>query len=326
MLAFRRTPQALASDTPAGRGTEIGLVVLAIIWGINFPLIKVALEVVPPLAFNALRFPLAALALFALVRLFKGSLRIAREDVPRVILLGLLGHLVYQFLFIVGVDRTSAGNASLMLATSPAWTVILSLATRQEEADSRVLMGVAATLIGMALVVVGGAGTSFGSANLSGDLLMMAASMAWAGYTVGSRPLVQRYGSLPVTGWTLWIGTIGVMAIGLPSLMDQPVADYSPGIWAVAIYAGVLSISVAYALWNRGVRRLGNSRTAVYSNLVPVVALAAAWIGLGERPSLLQLLGAAIILAGLRFTRRSRVPAGSGATPPETRTEESRRG
>ncbi|MBT8337561.1 MAG: DMT family transporter, partial [Gemmatimonadetes bacterium] len=77
----------------------------------------------------------------------------------------------------------------------------------------------------------------------------------------------------------------------------------TPGIWGTVLYAGVLSISVAYVLWNRGVRRLGNARTAVYSNLVPVVALLAAWVGLGERPTGLQVLGAAVILAGLRWTR-----------------------
>ncbi|MEK9500636.1 EamA family transporter [Gemmatimonadota bacterium DH-20] len=311
---------------PSGHGTEAGLVLLAIIWGVNFPLIKWALDTVPPLAFNALRFPLAALSLFLLVRILRGPLIIARADIPRVIALGLLGHLVYQALFILAVDRTSAGNASLVLATSPAWTVLLSLATKQETADGGVLLGVGATIVGMGLVVAGGAGAAFDASRLSGDLLMLAASVAWAGYTVGSRPLVQRYGSLPVTGWTLWVGTIGVMAIGLPSLAREPVAEYSPAIWAVAGYAGVLSISVAYALWNRSVRRIGNSRTAVYSNLVPVVALIAAWVALGERPTLLQVLGAAVILGGLRLTRRRPARADSGAAPRETRTAESRRG
>lgn len=314
------------ATSAAGRGTEVGLITLAVIWGVNFPLIKWALDTVPPLAFNALRFPLAALSLYLLTRTIRGPMRIERSDIPRIVALGLLGHLVYQLLFILGVDRTSAGNASLMLATSPAWTVLLSLATRQEEADGRVLLGVAATVVGMALVVAGGAGAAFDPTQLRGDLLMLAASVAWASYTVGSRPLVRRYGSLPVTGWTLWVGTVGVLAIGLPSLAREPIGSYSVGIWAVALYAGVLSISVAYALWNRGVRRLGNSRTAVYSNLVPVVALGAAWVALGERPSVLQLLGAGVILAGLRLTRRPPAPAGSDGAPRETRTAGSRRG
>lgn len=277
---------------------------LAVIWGVNFPLIKIALDVVPPLAFNALRFPLAALALWLVVRGTGSVVRPQRKDLLGILALGVLGHVIYQGLFILGVDRTSAGNASLVLSTSPAWTVALSALTRQEGVDRAVWGGVALTLAGMTLVVIGGAGLSFGRSTLTGDLLMMLAAMAWAAYTVGSRPLVQRYGAMPVTAWTLWIGTLGVLALGLPSLarVDLPALD--PGIWAIALYSGVLSISVAYALWNKGVKRLGNSRTAVYANLVPVVALLTAWAVLGERPTPLQIAGAVVILMGLRLTRR----------------------
>ena len=273
------------------------------IWGVNFPLIKVGLAVVPPLAFNALRFPFAALALFLLFRASRITARPERRDLPAIIALGILGHVVYQALFIVGVSRTSAGNASLVLATSPAWTVALSAVTGQEKVTGPVWAGVGATIVGMALVVAGGQGASFGSATLAGDLLMLAAAVGWAAYTVGSRPLVYRYGPLPITAWTLWIGTVGVMILGAPGLSRLDPTVLTPGIWGTVLYAGVLSISVAYVLWNRGVRRLGNARTAVYSNLVPVVALLAAWVGLGERPTGLQVLGAAVILAGLRWTR-----------------------
>ncbi len=277
---------------------------LAVIWGVNFPLIKIALDVVPPLAFNALRFPLAALALWLVVRTRRSPSRPRRGDLVGIAALGVLGHVIYQGLFILGVDRTSAGNASLVLATSPAWTVALSALTRQERVDRGVWAGVAMTMAGMTLVVLGGAGLAFGRSTLAGDVLMMGAAMAWAAYTVGSRPLVQRYGPMPVTAWTLWIGTLGVMALGLPELGRVDLTVLDVGFWAIVVYSGVLSISVAYALWNRGVKRLGNSRTAVYANLVPVVALLTAWAALGERPTPLQIAGAVVILAGLRMTRR----------------------
>ena len=272
----------------------------------NFPLIKVALDVVPPLAFNGLRFPLAALALWILMRALRIRTRPERKDLPAVVGLGILGHVVYQALFILAVARTSAGNASLVLATSPAWVVVLSAITGQESVSVRVWGGVGATILGMALVVAGGQGASFGSATLSGDLLMLAASVAWASYTVGSRPLIHRYGPMPITAWTLWGGTSGVLLLGAPGLTRLDSAVLTPGIWGIVLYAGVLSISVAYVLWNRGVRRIGNSRTAVYSNLVPVVALLAAWVALGERPTTLQIVGAAVILAGLQWTRPRR--------------------
>ena len=291
------------NETGSTRGTEAGLILLAVIWGVNFPLIKIALEVVPPLAFNALRFPMAAVALLLLLRSLGIRSKMERSDVLSILALGVLGHVGYQLLFILGVARTTAGNASLLLATSPAWTVMLSAMTGSERIPRPVWGGVVATLVGMGLVVAGGAGLEFQRSTLDGDLLMMLAAIAWASYTVGSRPLVQKYGAMPVTGWTLWIGTVGVLALGLPSLRGVEVGAIEPGIWAIVAYSGVLSISVAYALWNRGVRRLGNSRTAVYANLVPVVALLTGWVALGERPTPLQLAGAVVILGGLRLTR-----------------------
>lgn len=86
------------------------------------------------------------------------------------------------------------------------------------------------------------------------------------------------------------------------------------------VYSGLLSLALAYLLWYRGVQVLGNNRTAIYSNLVPVMALLTAWLWLGEVPTALQLGGAAIILAGLTTARfaqssRSEDPDSSAAGP-----------
>ncbi|HCW78153.1 MAG TPA: hypothetical protein DG084_03480, partial [Gemmatimonadetes bacterium] len=113
--------------------TDFGLIALAAIWGVNFSIVKVALNELEPLAFNALRFPLAAAALGWIV--FRGTedLMPQREDVPRILLLGLIGNVLYQLAFIIGLDWTYAGNASLLLATTPVWTVILSAAAGHEQ-------------------------------------------------------------------------------------------------------------------------------------------------------------------------------------------------
>lgn len=299
------------------RGSEIGLLVLALIWGINFSVIKRVLVELDPLAFNALRFPLAALLLYLLLRLTRGAGALdlpEREDVPRIVALGLLGHLMYQLLFIVGMDLTTAGNAALLLATTPVWTVLLSFAAGHERPPPAVWTGIAVTVAGMVLVVLGGPEPANelrrpqapAAPRLAGDLLMLAASMSWAVYTVGGRTLVRRYGPLPVTAWTLWIATPLLVLAGLPWLGGGAVADLSGVGWAGLLYAGGLGISVAYLLWYRGVQRLGSSRTAVYSNLVPVVALAVAWLWLGEVPTPLQATGAVVVLGGLTLTRARR--------------------
>ncbi len=289
----------------------MGLFLMAVIWGINFPLIKASLPELPPLAFNALRFPLAAGTVLLVLKAKNRVPWPQKGDWPRVIGLGVLGNVVYQAFFIFGVDRTYAGNASILLATTPIWTLALSTARGHERPGLQVWMGVLATLCGMCLVVLGG-GIKIGvpGSVFSGDLLMIGAAITWSIYTVGSRGLIQKYGSLPVTAWTLWIGSLGLVVLGAPTLLRTPLGEVSLLAWSGMVYAGVLAIGFAYILWYRGVQRIGNSRTAAYSNLTPVVALFVAWIWLGEVPRPLQIAGAAIVLAGLSVARLGRERAG----------------
>jgi drug/metabolite transporter (DMT)-like permease len=315
--------QVFAPATPplAPSGADMGLLAMAVIWGINFPLIKVVLLEIPPLAFNALRFPFAALTVLLILKARGPVPWPERADVPRIVGLGLLGNLVYQGFFIFGLDATYAGNASIVLATTPVWTLALSTLRGHERPTAPVWLGIFLTLLGMVLVVAGG-GLSVGvhGATLKGDSLMVAAAMTWSLYSVGSRRMILKYGSLPTTAWTLWTGSAGLVVLGLPSLLGVPVRQTSPLAWVGVAYAGVAAIGLAYLLWYRGVHRIGNSRTAAYSNLTPVVALAVAWVWLGEVPKLLQLGGAVVVLGGLTLAR-----LGGGGRPrrPEAPTSRS---
>ncbi|HEY0304729.1 MAG TPA: DMT family transporter [Longimicrobiales bacterium] len=276
------------------------LLLMVVIWAVNFSVAKVALGELSPLAFNALRFPLAAALLYLIMR-SRGVIPLpTRAELPHVLALGLLGNLLYQMFFIFGLDRTRAGNASLLLAGTPIITALLSAVLGHERVKPRVWLGVIATFGGILLVVLGGrTQIETGRATLVGDLIMFGASIAWAFYTVGSRPLVDRYGALPVTAWTLWIGTAGLAAAGLGDVIRTSWQDVSALTWVAVVYAGVLSIGVAYIIWYYGVEKLGNTRTSAYSNLTPVIALLVAWIWLGEVPTAPQVAGMAVILSGV---------------------------
>ncbi len=286
--------------------------VLVVIWGVNFPIIKVALEQIPPLGFNALRFPMASVSIGILL-LLGGRMGLPdRRDALRVIALGILGNVGYQYFFIMGVAGTTAGNASVILATVPAWTAMLSTAVGHERLPRIVWVGVAGAIVGMLLVVTGGQGLAFSFTTLRGDMLMVGAALTWTAYTVGAKTMIGRYGPMRVTAWTLWVGTLGIVPMGLPSLRTIDLAGLTPGAWIAVAYAGVFAISIAYALWNRGVSRIGNSRTAIYQNAVPVVAIVTAWITLGERPGPLQIAGALLILSSVSLARTRRTGPAEG--------------
>ena len=293
-------------ERPSELRAHLALLFMVVVWAVNFSVAKVALQELTPLSFNALRFPLAAVLLVIILR-SRGAIPLpTRAELPRVLALGLLGNLLYQMCFIFGLDRTRAGNASLLLAGTPIITAVLSSMYGHERIRPRVWIGVIATFGGILLVVLGGRGQiEAGRETLVGDLLMFAASCAWAFYTVGSRPLVERYGALPITAWTLWIGTAGLVAAGLVDVVRTDWTTVSLGSWAAVFYAGVLSIGVAYVIWYYGVAKLGNTRTSTYSNIVPVIALAVAWMWLGEVPTAFQLAGTVVILTGVTVAQAS---------------------
>lgn len=302
----RAGPTDKQDGSPPARepATELGLLAMAVIWGVNFPLIKVALDDLTPLAFNALRFPLAAVFLYFVLRQRGPIPRPRSSDWPVLILLGLASNVIYQMFFIFGLAFTRTGNASLLLATTPVWTTLFSGLLGHERPTRIVWVAIIGSLLGMTLVVVGGsAGVGVEGATLRGDLLVIGASLVWSIYTVGARRLIHRYGSVSVTAWTLWVGTVGLVLIGVPDLLNTSFRSVAPIAWLSVAYAGVLAVGVAYVLWNYGVRRLGSSRTAIYGNLVPVVALVAAWAWLTEVPTELQLVGAVVVIVSVYLTR-----------------------
>lgn len=287
---------------PRAGWTEASLALMVLIWGVNFAVAKRALAAFDPLAFNALRYVLASAFVLAVLA-WQGRLAApSREDVPRVFLLGLLGNTLYQLAFILGLDRTSAGNAGLMLALMPVFVLLLGSRAGARH-GRRAWVGAAISVLGVALV----SGSSLrleGTSALMGDLILISASAFWAFYTQGSQSLITRYGAIQTTAWTLWAGATGIFLIGTPALLHQSWGAVDSVAWGGLFFSAFFSIGLAYLLWYRGVERLGGARTAIYSNLTPVVALLAGAVWLGEVLTPLSLAGAAMVLGGVMLVRR----------------------
>lgn len=283
---------------------DLAILVLVLIWGANFSVVKAALEEFSPLAFNALRFVLASSILFFVLRPTRDTFRLESGDLKKFVALGLLGNVGYQMLFIFGIYWTLAGNAALMLATVPIWVSLFSTRLGHERIGASGWLGVALSVTGIGFVVWGGSrAVEFGDETIRGDLTMLAAAIAWSAYTVGAAPLVRRYGPLRATAGTMWIGTVALVLVSARALLAQEWSGISAGAWGGLLFSGGLSIALAYLIWYYGVRHLGSSRTAIYSNTVPLVALAVAWVTLGETPTWTQLAGAAAIVGGVLLTK-----------------------
>ncbi len=306
------------SGNPSYSRTYLALAALIFIWASNFSVVKFALRDMSPLAFNGMRFAVASTVLWVTVRVGGITTTIPRRHWPALIGLGVLGNTVYQILFIYGIDWTLAGNASLMLAATPIFTTLLSVMFRQERIALLAWSGVSISVVGIALVVWGGTqAVSFSSETVRGDLTVLCAAVAWSAYTVGANPLVRRYGALPVTAVTMWVGGVGLLAASVPAFLAQDWSAVRPVSWLALIYSGAFAIALAYFIWYYSIHQIGTTRTAVYSNFIPVVALVIAWLALGELPTWLQIVGAAGIVAGTILVRLGRIERSAIGPPAE---------
>ena len=291
------------------------LLLMTLIWGTNYSIVKTAFLEVDAQAFNAMRMLLASsvfLAIIVGVRLRKprpGRLSsvvftpapITRRDWVSLAGLGVVGHFFYQYFFIGGLARTTVANSSLMLAATPVLIALISAAMGQDRISRLHWFGAALSMSGIYIVI--GRGLSLEGATLTGDLMMFAAVCCWAIYTLGARELIQRHSPVGVTGLSMAIGTVIYVPVMLPKLLRTDWTAVSTATWIALVYSALFALCVAYTIWYIAVREIGSARTSVYSNLVPIVAMLTAVVFIGEALTGARVLGAAAVLIGVALTR-----------------------
>jgi drug/metabolite transporter (DMT)-like permease len=302
-------PAAPAARPPLA--ANLGMLLVALIWGVNFSVTKGAFATFPSLAFTGVRFGLASLLLVPLVRRLEGAGPLPKGALPRLVVLGVVGNTLYQLAWISGLERTTASNSALILASMPTIVAVMAVALRLEPFRPKVVGGVLVASLGVVLVVAA-RGTGFGQATMAGDLLTLAAVFCWAGYTLGLRGLPPQVSPLRVTMVTTVAGAPVLLLAGLPAMLAMDWRAVGWEGWSALAYSTLLSLLVAYLIWNRSVKVVGPSRTVIYMCLTPLIAVIAAALLLGERPRPLQAIGAALILLGVVLTvgQRSETPGG----------------
>ena len=287
---------------PAFGLTDVLLFAMAMIWGVNFVVVKYATHIFNPVAFTGLRVGTAAtfLVAFAYAR---GGFTLSRHDVVRLLFLGVIGNGLYQLFFVHGVARTRAGNASLIVGAAPAFIALVARARGLERVKRMTFAGIALSVIGVALVIAGSATSSNGETTLLGSVLVFLGVLCWTAYTIMLQPYTKRIDVVQLAAVTMVGGAVPLLVASMPALVATDWSSVGTDGWLALLYSSVISMGVAYFFWYRGLRVLGPTRTAVYSNLQPIVALLAAWAFLGEIPTIFQGVGAVTIIAGVFLTR-----------------------
>jgi len=286
---------------------DLGMLLVCLIWGMNFSVTKSAFDQLAPLPFTAIRFVVSSLLLWAILRIVEGPAKLPRGALRQLVILGVLGNTFYQLAFMLGLARTTATNSALILSTVPTVVAVFAGVIGLERITRRMRWGIALGTVGVVLVIAI-RGIGFDRATFIGDLLTVAAVLCWAGYTLGLRRVPQSVSPLRVTTITTLAGTPGLVLPGLPGVLrlDWPAVNLNA--WLAVGYSSIFSLVVAYLLWNRSVKAIGGTRTAIYMCLTPLVAVLGAWLLLDERPHALQGVGAIFIIVGVLLTRTGGEP------------------
>jgi len=285
--------------------TDLLILLVILLWSVNLSVIKIGLRSLSPHAFNALRLSLAAIAYAVVLLARPGRLALARKgDGWKAAALGLLGITFYQVFFINGVSVMDASTASIVMGTSPVFIALLATAIGQERLSPAAWAGIAISFGGFLLVIAGGnGGLVFTWEAWRGAVLILLANACWAGYTVFSKPALDRNSAFSLAA----VSTIGGTAVYLPfAVRDLARVEWAripwQG-WGAVAYAGLVAIFLCFVLWYVSVKEVGSSKTGVYSNLTPILAIFFAGLFLGERLAPIQAAGAAVTLAGVYLTR-----------------------
>jgi len=289
----------------ANAGPLIALVFLALLWGYNWVVMKVAMRYVGPMDFAAMRGVLGAVLLFGLLALLGISLK--PRHIVKTVFLGLFQTAGFVGLISWALNIGAAGKSAVLGYTMPFWVIVFGWPFLPDRLRGWQWPAAGLILAGLVLVL------EFwdAGASLIASLLALGAGISWAVSVVIFKriPLRGRDDLLSVTAWQMAFGMIPLVIISL--IVPERAIEWSGYFVGALIYNSVGGMAIATFLWLYILQRLPATISGLNALTVPIVGVTAAWIQLGERPTVAEGLGMGLILAGLALlttTQRSTQP------------------
>ncbi len=290
-----------------GRGATLGvegpLVLAAVLLGLNFVAIKVAVGSIPPLLVGALRFTLGGLVILAFVRAMGlGGSRLTRRLFLTTLGIGLVGGTLYNITLNEGTSLTSASSAALIMATAPVWGMLIAAAFGVEPLRATTLIGAGVSLAGVVLIL--GRGLEGGGSSVTGDLLVLVASVSLGAYVVLSRTQQRHYPPLTIAAYTIFFGGLAIFPFTPVELASWKWESVSAVAWFAVAYMAFVSTALGYGVWHWGISRIGADRVLVYQYLITLTGVVSSIVVLSEGFGFTKVLGAVVLLAGVYIAHR----------------------
>jgi drug/metabolite transporter (DMT)-like permease len=297
------TALQLERKTATAHGMLLGVVV---VWASAFSAIKALVDHgFAPEDVAILRYLVAAPGFAFLLWKVGGLPGLTRRDGLRLAAVGVCVVVGYHVFLNLGTKYTTAGTAALVIALSPAVTLLLAVGVGLERWSLRRGEGLAVAFAGVAIVVLLGAGGELSFANAKGPLIVLAAPVSFALYNVLLKPLLARYDLLALTAATSLVGTVFLLPLVRGGTVDA-VTGISGEDATLVLYLGVVSTFLGYIGWNVGLRGLGATRAVTYTYLISPLAVLMGAAFLDETVTLWLAVGGALVLGGVALAQRAR--------------------
>ncbi|MFV0306153.1 MAG: EamA family transporter [Desertimonas sp.] len=321
---------AAAPFPPARRETRRGYALLlsgALLFGLTGPVGKVILDAgVEPARLTALRCTGAAIGLtVVLAARNRRRLRVARRDIPALIVVGLCGAALIQWFYFIAVDRVPIGIALLLEFTAPVLVALYTRVVRRESLPTRVWFGLAVALVGLGLV----AQVRGGGLDPIGVLAGFGAAACLATFYLVGKHSLSRVHPVAVTWWMFVVASV-FWALVQPwwnfdaGVLDDRVSllghlsDVIVPLWAPLLWLVVMGTLMPYGLTIAALSRLSPTTTGIVGMTEPVVAATVAWAWLAQALTAWQLAGGVLVLIAVAVVQAATTDAGASpaSSPP----------
>ncbi|ARU03470.1 EamA family transporter [Comamonas serinivorans] len=252
------------------------LIALTVIWGFNWPIMKLGVTGFPPLTFRAVCFAIALPAMWLGLRLMKVPLALPRQDWGQMVRLSLVNCLAWHACIVLAVGQLSSGRAAVLGYTMPIFSAVMGALMFGERLTGRAMAAVAATGLGVLLLLWNEASHMAGKP--AGVLLALVAAAFWA---LGTQIWRRHTIAAPTLALTFWmLALTGPILAVLATLFehDRWVAP-SPSVWFALLYNGLLVIAVAQSAWQFLSRVLPPVASSISVMMIPILGVfSGAWL------------------------------------------------
>lgn len=276
---------------------NLAMIAVIIIWGISYVSIKVTVLEIPPITMALIRFVIASVMLGIILRRVEPQTKLDKSDLPKMVLGGVFGITIYFVLENIGVQLSSATNASLIVSVVPIITIMLDVLFFHSRLSFMKILGVIIAVWGSYLAVTANGKVDLNSSQFLGNILMLSAMLSWAFFTLVNKSLQNKYSGLFLTTYQTIFGTLFFIPLSLFEYQEW--RPFSLTALGNILFLAVFCSFAGYLLYTYALKRLDVALTTIYLNLIPVVGVLCGYLILKESVLPIQLVGGLITLLAI---------------------------